>query len=123
MLRVSQVNGCPSCVDRHASRALTRGIPAAKLAALAGHAASPLFDAREKAALAFAEAATGPGARVDPELQRELRSVFSPDAIVELTALVAFQDMSSRFNAALDAAPDGGCELPAPLPHREGEDR
>jgi len=34
------------------------------------------------------------------------------DAIVELTALIAFQNMSSKFNAALDLPAQGLCELP-----------
>ena len=32
--------------------------------------------------------------------------------IVELTALIAFQNMSSKFNAALDVPPQGFCRLP-----------
>jgi len=123
MLRVSQVNGCASCVDRNAARAALRGAPDAQLAALDQHATSPLFDAREKAALAFADAVTNPATRVGPDVRTALRSTFSPDAIVELAALVAFQDMSSKFNSALDAAPDGACSLPGSAAGPGGEDR
>jgi alkylhydroperoxidase family enzyme len=41
----------------------------------------------------------------------DLRKHFDDDTIVELTALIAFQNMSSKFNAALDVPPQGFCKL------------
>jgi alkylhydroperoxidase family enzyme len=41
-----------------------------------------------------------------------LRNHFSNDAIVELTGLIAFQNMSSKFNSALGVPPQGFCKLP-----------
>jgi AhpD family alkylhydroperoxidase len=111
MARVSQQNRCAFCADLNGGRALDRGVTAEQLAALERHAESPLFDARARAALAFADAVTG-GAPVPPELRRALRTAFTDDAIVELAALVAFQDMSSKFNAALDVPAEGRCEVP-----------
>ena len=55
----------------------------------------------EKAALIFAETVTVSGKRVSPELIERLRRHFSDDAIVELAAVIAHQNMSSKFNAAL----------------------
>lgn len=110
MARVSQVNRCAFCVDLNAARALERGTTAAQLDALADHASSPLFGPREKAALAFADAVAAPGAAVPPEVRLRVRAFFSEDAIVELTALVALQDLSSRFNAALDVPAEGYCQ-------------
>lgn len=40
-----------------------------------------------------------------------LREHFSDDAIIELTALIAFQNLSSKFNAALQVPPQGFCAL------------
>jgi uncharacterized peroxidase-related enzyme len=120
MVRVSQVNGCPFCVDLNGSRALERGVPRGQLDALAHHASSPLFTPREKAALAFADAVTAPGGSVGPELRRALRADLSDDAIVELTALVAFQNMSSKFNAALDVPAEGLCRAPGEAPAQGG---
>lgn len=37
------------------------------------------------------------------------KTIFSEDDIVELTALIAFQNMSSKFNSALDIEPQGFC--------------
>jgi alkylhydroperoxidase family enzyme len=41
-----------------------------------------------------------------------LRRYFDDGAIVELTGLIALQNLSSRFNAALDLPPQGFCKLP-----------
>lgn len=122
MLRVSQLNDCAFCVDLNGSRALERGVTLEQLDALEHHGASPLFGAREKAALAFTDAVTTTGAAVPPDLRQALRAVFTDDAIVELSALIAFQNMSSKFNAALDVPAEGFCGLRGaqPAPHGEG---
>jgi uncharacterized peroxidase-related enzyme len=109
MVRVSQLNHCAFCVDLNRSRALERGVTLEQLEALEHHEASTLFGEREKAALAFADAMTLTGAGVPPELRQALRGAFTDDAIVELGALAAFQNMSSRFNAALDVPEEGFC--------------
>jgi uncharacterized peroxidase-related enzyme len=114
MARVSQLTQCDFCLDLNGSRALERGVTAEQLAALEHHAASPLFGAREKAALAFADAVTTTGAAVPPEVRQAVRAAFTDDAIVELSALVAFQNMSARFNAALDVPAEGFCKTPGP---------
>ena len=46
---------------------------------------------------------------VDAALVTTLRRFFSDDAIIELTALVAYQNMSSKFNAALGVPAQGFC--------------
>jgi AhpD family alkylhydroperoxidase len=122
MVRVSQRNRCPFCVDLNGARALARGVARDKLDALAEHASSPLLGERERAALAFADAVTGAG-DVPAGLRLRLRAAFSEDEIVELAALVAFQDMSSKFNAALDVPAEGWCEAPGRHPAQGGTDR
>lgn len=79
------------------------------LAALPGFGSSPLFSERERAALAYAEAATDPAKRVDEACFARLRAHFDEQAILELTALVAFQNLSSKFNAALAVPAQGLC--------------
>lgn len=112
MVRISQINVCPFCIDLNASHALGRGISEAKLWALAEFETSPLFSAEEKAALAFAEAVTITGRTIDDALKARLKAQFSDDAIVELAALIAFQNMSSKFNVALDVPAEGICRMP-----------
>jgi alkylhydroperoxidase family enzyme len=43
-----------------------------------------------------------------------LRRHFTNEAVIELTGLVAFQNLSSKFNAALGVEPQGFCTLPPP---------
>jgi AhpD family alkylhydroperoxidase len=111
-VRVSQINHCRFCVDINAATLLQRGIGDDKLLALETWPASDLFDARERMALEYADAITRSEQEVSDELMARLRELFDDDAIVELTALIAFQNMSSKFNAAFAVPPQGFCRLP-----------
>ena len=120
-VRVSQINWCRFCVDINTATLLRRGVPLAKVEALAGWRTSPLFDDRERAALDYAEKMTERAPGVDDALMDRLRRHFDDDAIVELTGLIAFQNLSSRFNAALDVPAQGFCSIPA-LPAQDHAD-
>lgn len=111
-VRVSQINWCAFCVDINSSTALKRGLTEAHLEALPHFEDSPLFDDRNKAALAYAEAVTYSNRQVDPALMARLKGHFNDEAVIELTALIAFQNLSSKFNSALDVAAQGFCKLP-----------
>lgn len=111
-VRVSQINWCAFCVDINSATGLRRGVSEEQLAALAEFDDSALFDARQKAALAYAEAMTRSDLGVGDELMARVKSHFGDDEIIELTALVAFQNMSSKFNSALAVAPQGFCRTP-----------
>ncbi len=119
-VRVSQINHCSFCVDVNAATALKRGVPEDKLLAVASFAGSALFSQREKAALAYASAVTYTDQHPGAEHFVALRQHFSDDAIIELTALIAFQNLSSKFNAALQVPPQGFCPLmPALAPEEQ----
>ena len=120
-VRVSQLNGCRFCVDLNSATLLKRGVAVEKVAALAAWQASNLFDARERIALAYAEAVTLPERGVDDDLMSQLKRHFTDDAIVELTALIAFQNMSSKFNSALAVQPQGFCNVPTAEPMLAGD--
>jgi AhpD family alkylhydroperoxidase len=109
-VRVSQINWCPFCIDINSAAGLERGVGPMQLEALPNFADSPLFDGREKAALSYADAMTRSDRPVDAALVSTLRQVFSDDAIIELTALIAYQNMSSKFNAALGVPAQGFCQ-------------
>ncbi len=111
-VRVSQVNGCHFCVDINLATLLKRGAPMDKVLALAAWRESTLFDERERAALDYAEAVVRTDRQVEDETMAAVRAHFDDDAVVELTALIAFQNMSSTFNAALGVPPQGFCPLP-----------
>ena len=55
-VRVSQLNGCGFCLDLHHRGALAAGVPQRKLHLVAGWRDAPCFDARERSALAVADA-------------------------------------------------------------------
>jgi len=110
-VRVSQINWCAHCVDINSALALERGLSEEKLKSLPKFSESAAFDEKEKAALEYAEAVTDSNRRTSAALIARLRRHFSDDGIVELTALIAFQNMSSKFNAALGVEAQGFCSL------------
>jgi AhpD family alkylhydroperoxidase len=114
-VRVSQINWCAFCVDINSATVLKRDVDQAKLAALEEFEQSPLFGEHEKAALAYAEAVTHSDRHPDEACFSRLRDHFDDDAIIELSALVAFQNLSSKFNASLGVEPQGFC-AGAPMP-------
>jgi AhpD family alkylhydroperoxidase len=111
-VRVSQINHCAFCVDINSATLAKRGAPMGKIDALPGWRDSDLFDEEERFALEYAEAMTLN--RVDDDLRERLKARWSDDALVELTGLIAFQNLSSKFNAALDVPAQGFCRLPQP---------
>ena len=108
-VRISQINWCAFCVDLNGAAALERAVAPEKLAALERYETSPLYSERERAALAFAEAFTDPARRVDDACFARLRAHFGERAVLELSALAAFQNLSSKFNAALGVPAQGFC--------------
>jgi alkylhydroperoxidase family enzyme len=84
-----------------ASGALHFGVSAEKLAAVAGFAASPVFSAAEKAALAIAEAAGKAPNAVTDAMFEELRKHWSENEVVEIVAAIAATGFVNRWNATL----------------------
>ena len=91
---------------------MKRGITEEKVSLLPEWKSNPMFSPSEKAALAYTEAMTITGTKPEDMPVAELRKYFDDDSIVELTAVVAFQNMSSKFNSALDVPPQGFCRIP-----------
>lgn len=118
-VRVSQINGCRFCVDINSATLIQRAGSQAKVDALDSWRDSDRFDAREKAALEYVEAMTDTNRGVTDAVVDRLRPFFDDDAIVELTALIAFQNLSSKFNSALDAPSQGFCRPPADASSRD----
>jgi hypothetical protein len=81
------------------SRSLVLVLPAALFSPTVRSACSRLWPGQSRMALAEAE---------------HLRRHFTNEAVIELTGLVAFQNLSSKFNAALGVEPQGFCTLPPP---------
>jgi len=113
-VRVSQVNWCRFCVDINSSVLAKRAGSMAKVEALEGWRDSDLFTAQERAVLDYVEAVTFSDRQVTDEMVATLRGWFDDDGIVELTGLIAFQNLSSKFNSALDLPAQGFCQVPLP---------
>ena len=77
------------------------GASDAKIDALTDYANSDLYTQAERVALEFADAMTITGRDVGDELFERLRRLFDEDALVELTATIAWENASSKFNRAL----------------------
>ena len=77
------------------------GITDAKIDALPDYATSPFFTDRERVALEYADCMTITGRQVSDELFERLRSFYDDDALIELTATIAWENSSSKFNRAL----------------------
>lgn len=111
-VRVSQINNCSFCVDINSALLIKRGVTIKKIEALSNWRKSKLFSNREKAVLTYVEAMTDSRLKVSAEAFETLNRYFGEDEIVELTGLIAFQNMSSKFNAALNVPAQGFCRIP-----------
>ena len=77
------------------------GVSDEKILALDEYAASPLYDEKERTALEYADRMTLSDRDTDDEFFLRLRRFFDDDALVELTAVIAWENSSSKFNRAL----------------------
>jgi alkylhydroperoxidase family enzyme len=77
------------------------GVSEEKILALPEYATSPLYDVAERVALEYADAITLSDLEVSDELFARLRRFYDDDALVELTAIIAWENASSKFNRAL----------------------
>jgi len=116
MARIAQINHCEFCIDLNAATLARRQGSPARIETLAAWRDDPRFDAAERVALEYAEAMTWPDRGVSDALVAEVRRHFTEDALVELTALVALQNLSSKFNAALAIPAQGFCRSPNDAP-------
>jgi len=77
------------------------GVSDEKIEALHDYATSDFYDESERTTLEFADAMTITGREVSDELFVRLRKFYDDDALVELTATIAWENASSKFNRAL----------------------
>lgn len=113
-VRVSQINQCAFCIDINAATLIKRGVALDKIEAVSGWQDSNAFSQRERLALEYAETITYSDRTTNADLIDRLKKHFDEDGIAELTGLIAFQNMSSKYNAALDVPAAGFCTIPTP---------
>lgn len=85
ILRTAQICGCEYEVVQHIPMAIRAGLTRAQVDAVAQWQTSDLFDARQRALLAWIEAMMTNKGDVDDATFEELAHHFSPQEIVELT--------------------------------------
>jgi alkylhydroperoxidase family enzyme len=77
------------------------GVTDEKIDALADYANNDLYSQAERLALEYADAMTITDRDVSDELFAKLREFYDEDAMTELTATIAWENASSKFNRAL----------------------
>lgn len=83
------------------------GVSEEKILALSDYATSPLYSEVERVSLEYADCMTITGREVSDELFARLRQFYEEDALVELTAIIAWENSSSKFNRALRVPSQG----------------
>jgi len=111
IVRVSQINSCSFCIDLNMSVLMKRGVSMEKIESLSNWSSSNLFNAEEKIILEYTEAVTDSTKKIDSSIKEKIRTIFNEKELVELTALIAYQNMSTKFNNAFDIEPQGFCSI------------
>ena len=100
-LRASQINGCSYCVEMHSREARLDGESEPRLYLVAAWRESPLFDARERAALAWTEKLTRLSeATIEDEDFDRVHAQFDSDTLVKLTVVIGMINTWNRLCVA-----------------------
>ena len=104
--RASQINGCAFCINMHTEDARKRGETEQRLYQLNAWRESPLYSARERAALAWTEAVTLISETHAPDdVYEAVRAQFSEAETVNLTMLIATINTWNRLSISFRAIP------------------
>ena len=93
--------GCSFCLDYNYFMSRNRDVDATKVREVPRWRESAVFTPGERRVMEFAEAASQTPPAVTDELVADLLTDLGPAALVELSARVAFMNMSARMNVAL----------------------
>ncbi len=106
-LRVSQINGCVYCVDLHATQAREAGETQQRIDCVAVWQECEFFDARERTALAWADAVTLlPDTGAPDDLYDTLAEHFPEQEIVDLTFIIATMNAWNRLAVSFRHLPE-----------------
>jgi alkylhydroperoxidase family enzyme len=107
--------GCSWCLDLNYFAAQSHGLDMAKASQVPRWREADVFTPLERDVLEYAEAMTNTPPTVTDELSARLLEQLGPAALVELTACIAFANLSTRSNTALGITSQGfsdACEIP-----------
>jgi AhpD family alkylhydroperoxidase len=109
--------GCAWCLDfGYWEATMNHRVPAEKIRAVPAWRGSDMFTEVERLVLEYAEAMTDTPPSVTDEMVARLSAHLSEAELVELTAIVAVENLRSRINSALGLTTQGfkdRCEIPA----------
>lgn len=101
---------CEYCIDLGSQIFRQLGLSDEELLALPTYANSPLFDETDRLVMDYAVGMTSTPAAVSAELFDKLSERFTPTQIVELTHMIAMENMRGRFGIGLDLGSVGFSE-------------
>jgi 4-carboxymuconolactone decarboxylase len=118
-LKAATMTSCEYCIDIGSQIARRAGLSDDELLALPRYRESELFDELERLVLDYAVGMSRTPVEVSDELFAELRRRFDEAQLVELTNVIAVENMRGRFNLALGFGSAGFsegmvCALPEP---------
>jgi AhpD family alkylhydroperoxidase len=99
--------GCSWCVDFGTMLQLHEGLDIERLKHIDDYAESPAFSAQERLAIAYADAMTATPVAVSDAQVTALEREFGRKGVLELTYLIALENMRGRSNSALDVTDQG----------------
>ena len=126
-LKAATLTQCEYCIDIGSHIAHRVGISEEQLLALPRYRDSALFGDDEKLALDYAVGVSSTPVSVSDELFDRLRERFDDAQIVELTNIIALENMRGRFNLALGIGSSGFregmiCAVPETVADTAGTD-
>lgn len=105
-IRVSQINGCGYCIDMHTKDARIAGETEQRIYLLSAWREAQLYSARERAALAWAEAVTRlEKGEVPDAVYQQAREHFDEQQLMKLTLQVVAINGWNRFCISFNATP------------------
>jgi alkylhydroperoxidase family enzyme len=113
-MAVDALVGCSWCLDLGYFHAHNEGLDEAKASEVPRWRESVVFTSLERDVMEYAEAMSETPPRVTDDLSARLLEQLGAPALVELTALVAFANMTTRCNTAMGIESQGfskACKL------------
>lgn len=111
-LRVSQINGCPYCIDMHTRDAMKHGVAVEKLMLVsAWRDTGALFSPQERAALQWAEALTLIAQTGAPDADYQAAAAqFGEKDLVDLTIAIGLMNAYNRLAVSFRNTPQAALE-------------
>lgn len=107
-IRVSQLNGCAFCLDKHTSTARAQGESERRIYALNAWRETPFFTARERAALSLTEAVTLiTDGHVPDDVYDEAALSLDEEELAQVLAMAITYNAWTRIGVSTRMSPPG----------------